>query len=136
MAGIIAMVSIVIALLITGYYDINWGMIILVGFTSLLLTFIVGFIQGLASDDVIEAAANVKMIMLPVAGSIAGYELLADKWQWTMYWSPFYWSYKANLLVLSKTADWPTILLCAGMVLILSLAVYFISKPKIRAGLS
>lgn len=136
MSALIAMASIIIALLITGYYDINWFMILLVGFSSLLLTFVVGFVQGLASDDIIEAAANVKMIMLPVAGSIAGYELLADKWQWTMYWSPFYWAYKANLLVLSKTADWPTILLCTGMVLVLSLAVYFVSLPKIRKGLS
>jgi ABC-2 type transport system permease protein len=136
MGGLIAMGSIIISLFITGYYDINWLMIILVGLTSLILSLVVGFVQGLASDDIIEAATNVKMIMLPIAGSIAGYELLADKWQWTMYWSPFYWAYKANLLVLSKTADWPTVLLCSGMVLVLSMVVYFISKPKIREGLS
>jgi ABC-type multidrug transport system permease subunit len=136
MGGLIAMVSIIISLFITGYYDINWIMIILVGLSSLILSLVVGFVQGLASDDVIEAAANVKMIMIPVAGSIVGYELLADKWQWTMYWSPFYWAYKANQLVLTKTADWPTILLCTAMVLVLSMAVYFISRSKIRAGLS
>ncbi|MBN2852563.1 MAG: ABC transporter permease [Clostridia bacterium] len=136
MGGLVAMGSIIVSLLITGYYDINWFMIVLVGLTSLILAFVVGFLQGLASDDVIEAAGNVKMILLPVAGSIIGYELLADKWQWTMYWSPFYWAYKANLLVLSKQADWPTVLLCTGMVLILSLAVYFLALPKIRKGLS
>lgn len=136
MGGVVAMISIIISLLITGYYDINWLMIILVGLTSLILSLVVGFIQGLASDDIIEAAANVKMIMIPIAGSIAGYELLSDKWQWTMYWSPFYWAYKANLLVLSKTADWPTILLCLGMVVLLSLIVYFLARPKIREGLS
>jgi ABC-2 type transport system permease protein len=136
MGGIIAMTSIILSLLITGYYDINWFMIIIVGLTSLMLSFVVGFLQGLASDDIIEAAANVKMIMLPIAGSIAGYELIADKFQWTLYWSPFYWAYKANLLVLSKTADWATILLCAAMVVGLSLAVYLIAVPKIRKGLS
>lgn len=134
--GIVALVSIILSLLITGYYDINWGMIILVGVSSMLLSLIVGFVQGLASDDVIEAAGNVKMIMIPIAGSIVGYELLAAKWQWTMYWSPFYWAYKANQMILSKTADWPTVLLCTGMVIVLSLAVYFIAKPKIREGLS
>ena len=136
LGGVTAMVSIIAALLITGYWDINWIMIILVGLTSLILSMVVGFVQGLASDDVIEAATNVKMLFLPIAGSIAGYELLADKWQWTMYWSPFYWAYKANLLVLSKTADWPTVLLCTVIVLALSLVVYFVSKPKIREGLS
>lgn len=136
MGGGIALVSIIIALFITGYYDINWFMIILVGISSMALSLIVGFLQGLASDDVIEAATNVKLIMVPIAGSIAGYELLAAKWQWTMYWSPFYWAYKANLLVLSKTADWSTVLVCTGMVLALSSAVYFAAKPKIRKGLS
>lgn len=136
MGGIVALVSIILSLLITGYYDINWGMIILVGISSMALSLIVGFVQGLASEDVIEAAGNVKLIMIPVAGSIVGYELLAANWQWTMYWSPFYWAYKANQMVLSKTADWPTVLLCTGMVLVLSLVVFFISKSKIREGLS
>ncbi len=136
MGAFISMTSIILVLFITGYYDINWFMIILVGLSSLILTFVVGFLQGLASNDVIEAVGNVKMIMFPIAGSIAGYELLADKWQWTMYWSPFYWAYKANLLVLSKTADWQTVLMCTGMVIVLSMAVYLLAIPKIRKGLS
>ncbi len=136
MGGIIAMISIIISLLITGYYEINWFMIIIVGLTSLILSLIIGFVQGLASEDIIEAATNVKMILLPIAGSIAGYELLPENWQWTMYWSPFYWAYKANILILSKTADWGTVLICTGMVLILSFTLYFILLPKIRKGLS
>ncbi len=136
MGALISLGSIVIALFITGYYDINWLMILLVGISSLILTFVIGFIQGLASDDIIEASASIKMLMLPIAGSIAGYELLSAKWQWTMYWSPFYWAYKANMMVLSKTADWPTVLLCTGMVIILSMIVYFVLVPKIRKGLS
>ena len=136
MGGFIALISIIISLLITGYYDINWLMIILVGLSSMVLSLVLGFVQGLASDDVIEAASNIKLIMLPVAGSIVGYELLSANWQWTMYWSPFYWAYKANQLILNKTADWPTVLLSTGMVLLLSSAVYFALKSKIRAGLS
>ena len=136
LGGTIAMASIIAALLITGYFDINWLMIILLGISSMALSLIIGFIQGLVSDDVIEAASNVKMIMVPVAGSIIGYELLAANWQWTMYWSPFYWAYKANQLVLSKMADWPTVLLCTGMVLVLTFVVFLAAKPKIRAGLS
>jgi ABC-2 type transport system permease protein len=136
MGGLVALFSIVISLFITGYYDVNWFMVVLVGLTSMMLSLIIGFLQGLASDDIIEAATNVKMVFIPIAGSIVGYELLSDKWQWTMYWSPFYWAYKANDLILSKTADWGTVLLCTGMVLVLTLAVYFIARPKIRKGLS
>ena len=131
-----ALAGITAGLFITGYGDINWLMILSVGLSSMILSVIVGFLQGLASNDLIEAAANVKMIMLPVAVSVAGYELLADEWQWTMYWSPFYWSYRANMAILSKTAAWPDVLLCTGMVIALSMAVYLLALPKLRKGLS
>jgi len=134
--GTVAMLGIIGALLITGYYDINWLMIILVGLTSMILSLVVGFLQGLSSEDIMEAAASVKIMMLPMAGSIAVYEFVADKWQWTMYWSPFYWAYKANTMILSKTADWGTVLLCTAMVIGLSLIVYLASLPRLRKGLS
>ncbi|MFC2066975.1 ABC transporter permease [Chloroflexota bacterium] len=134
--GAVAMIGIIGAVLITGFYDINWFMIVLVGLTSLILSLVVGFLQGISSADVMEAASNVKLIFIPIAGSIAGYEFLADNWQWTMYWSPFYWAYKANILILSKTADWETVLLSTAMVIGLSLIVYFASLPKLRKGLS
>ncbi|MFC1929517.1 ABC transporter permease [Chloroflexota bacterium] len=136
LGGVAVMLGIIGAVLITGFYDINWFMIVLVGLTSMFLSFIIGFLQGLSSSDVVEAAGNVKMIFLPIAGSIVGYELLAENWQWTMYWSPFYWAYKANILILSRTADWGTVLLCTGMVVGLSLIVYLVALPKLRKGLS
>jgi len=131
-----AMMGIIGAVLITGFYDINWFMIVLVGLTSMFLSLVVGFLQGLSSEDVMEAAGSVKLLFLPIAGSIAAYEFVTDKWQWTMYWSPFYWAYKANTMILSKTADWGTVLLCTAMVIGLSLVVYFVSLPRIRKGLS
>jgi len=131
-----AMLGIIGAILITGFYDINWFMIIIVGLTSMTLSLVIGFLQGLSSKDVMEAAGSVKLLFLPITGSIAVYEFVADKWQWTMYWSPFYWAYKANTMILSKTADWGTVLLCTAMVIGLSLIVYLVSIPKIRKGLS
>lgn len=136
LGGFVALASIVVSLLILGYTDINWFMIILVGLTTMILTIVVGLLQGISSSDVIEAAAGVKMMMLPIAGSIAGYELLADKWQWTMYWSPFYWSYKANDRILSESAVWSEILLYTALVFIISMLVYILVMPKIRKGLS
>jgi len=132
----VAMLGIIGAVLITGFYDINWFMIVLVGLTSMILSLVIGFLQGLSSEDIMEAAGSVKLMFLPIAGSIAVYELVADKWQWTMYWSPFYWAYKANTMILSKTADWGTVLLCTAMVIGLSLIVYLVSLPKLRKGLS
>ncbi|MFC1986381.1 ABC transporter permease [Chloroflexota bacterium] len=136
LGGAAALLGIIGAVLITGFYDINWFMILLVGLTSMTLSLVIGFLQGLSSADVIEAAGNVKMIFLPIAGSIAVYEFTSANWHWTVYWSPFYWAYKANLLILSKTADWGTVLFSTAMVLGLSLIVYFAALPKIRKGLS
>ncbi len=136
LGGVAAMLGIIGAILITGYYNINWFMIVLVGLTSMTLSLVIGFLQGLSSEDVMEAAGSVKLLFLPIAGSIAGYEFLADKWQCTMYWSPFYWAYKANIMILSKTADWGTVLLSTAMVIGLSLIVYFAALPKLRKGLS
>lgn len=136
LGGISALISIMIALLIIGYTDVNFLLILIVGVTTMILSFVIGFLQGLSSTDVIEAAAGVKMTMLPIAGSIIGYELLSPNWQWTMYWSPFYWAYKANDLILSKNNDFGTILLCVAIILVLALGIYFMALPKIRKGLS
>jgi len=136
LGGVAAMLGIIGAVLITGFYDINWFMIILVGVTSMTLSLVVGFLQGLSSEDIMEAAGSVKLMILPIAGSIAVYEFASDSWQWTMYWSPFYWAYKANTLILSKTADWGTVLLCTAMVIGLSFIVYLVTLPKIRKGLT
>ncbi len=132
----VAMISIIGAIFITGFYNVNWVMIVVIGFCSMILSLVIGFLQGINSEDFMEAAAGVKMLMLPIAGSIAGYELLSDKWQWTMYWSPFYWAYKANDLILAQTADWPTILLCTGLVVLSSAIVFILFLPRIRKGLS
>jgi ABC-type multidrug transport system permease subunit len=102
----------------------------------MLITLAVGFLQGLNSKDVMDAAAGVKMIMLPIAGSIAVYELLGPEWQWIAYWSPFYWAYKANDMILSGTATWGAVLFSVAIILGITVFIYFISIPRIRKGLS
>ena len=136
LGGCIALVDIIAAILILGYWDINWVMIIIIGVSSMILSFVVGFLQGINSEDIMEAAGGVKMLMVPIAGSIAGYELIAENWQWTMYWSPFYWAYKTNNEILSRTADWSSVLLSFGIILAISVLIYVVSIPKIRRGLS
>ncbi len=62
-------------------------------------------------------------------------EILSGKWQRFLYWNPFYWAYKGNDLVLSKSGSWGQILIYAGIVLFLSGIVYVFLAPKIRKGL-
>jgi len=70
-----------------------------------------------------------------MAASIAAAELLTDKWQKFLYWSPFYWAYKGNDAVLTQSATWGQILGYSFIVLLLSVGVYVYLAPKIRKGL-
>lgn len=120
---------------ITGFGYVNWLQLLTVVLLASIISILVGFFQGVRNDDVINAAANLKLLFLPLFGAIAGAELLSDKWQILLYWIPFYWAYKGNDAVLTQTATWPQIGLYAGIILAISAAVYFLLAPKIREGL-
>lgn len=135
LGAISALVSIVIVLLILGYQDINWAMMLLMAISAMGLTMIIGFLQGVSSKDIMEAASGVKIMMLPIAGSIAGYLMLPDKWQWTMYWSPFYWAYRANDQILKGIAEWSEVLVSMAIIWGISLLVYLLALPFIKKGL-
>ena len=137
MMGIFLAVYGSIALLwITGYGDVNAWQMMLAIISVTLLSLVVGFVEGVINDDVMNAAAGIKMLFLPVAAAVAAVELLSNKWQILFYWVPFYWTYKGNEAILSYTATWPQIILYTAIVLVLSGIVYVILAPKIRAGLT
>lgn len=122
-------------LLITGFNDVNIGQVVLMVFACTLLSLLVGFIQGINNNDVMSAAAGIKLLFLPMIGSVAAIEFLGDKWQKFFYWIPFYWTYKGNDAVLSYTATWQQIIMYTGIVLVLCGAVFIFLAPKIRKGL-
>lgn len=122
-------------LIITGFYDINIGQAALVLLATTVLSMMIGFVQGLNSSDVMEAAGSVKLMFLPLAGSIAGYELVTGGWQALFYWSPFYWAYRANDMILSKTGEWQEMALSVGVIVVICAAVYALLAPRIRKGL-
>jgi len=92
----VAIISSIAVILITGFYSINIGQAVLVILSVTIISLVIGFLQGLNSDDFMEAAGSVKLLFLPMAGSIAGYEFVKGNWQIFFYWSPFYWAYRAN----------------------------------------
>lgn len=122
-------------ILITGFSYINIWQILLVVLSASLLSLFIGFVEGLANDDMMTAAASFKMIFLPVGGAIAVAETVSDKWQWTVWWMPYYWTYKGTDAILSETATWPQILLYTGIILVLCGLVYLLLASKIRRGL-
>lgn len=131
----VALVSSIACILITGFYDINIGQAVLVVIAATILSLMIGIIQGINSRDVMEAAGSVKLMFLPLVGSIVGYELVAENWQGFFYWSPFYWAYRANDMILSKSGTWPGLLLYVGIILAICAAVYAFLAPRIRKGL-
>ena len=132
---IFAVVMSAVCILITGFTDVNFGQALLVIGSLTVLSLMIGFLQGLNSSDVMEAAGSVKLMFMPMLGSIIGYEMLPEKWQFCLYWSPFYWAYRANDLILTGGGDWPTLLLHVAIILAVCIIVFAALRPRIRKGL-
>lgn len=136
MIGIVVpIVGSMLILIITGFRGVNYFHVLLMVLTSCIISILLGFIEGINNDDVMNAAGNMKLLFLPLFGSVAGQELLADKWQPLFYWIPFYWTYKGNDLVLSNRGSWLAILKYSGIVLGISIVVFLVLAPRIRKGL-
>ncbi len=132
---VVPLVGSILLLVITGFREINFFHVLVMILVSCIISILVGFIEGINNDDVMNAAGNMKLLFLPLFGSIAGEELLADKWQVLFYWIPFYWTYKGNDLVLSGRGTWMDILTYAGIVAGISGVVFLVLAPRIRKGL-
>lgn len=136
MTGMVtALVASVACILITGFYDVNIGQLVLIVLSSAIIALLIGFLQGVNSDDIMEAASSVKLMFLPMAGSVVGYELVTGNWQIFFYWSPFYWAYRANDMILSKSGNWGEFLLYIGIIIVICIAFYALLAPRIRKGL-
>ncbi len=133
---LLALVGCVAMVLIMGVAgNVNFGQLLIFVLVSSLISIMIGFLEGLNSDDVLSAMASTKMIMFPLGASVAGYEFLAAKWQWVLYWSPFYWIYKGNVAILNGSMTWLNLLLTGGLVLLIAALVFAYTAPRIRKGL-
>lgn len=137
MIGIFLAVFGTVAILwITGFVDVNIGQVLLIILSVSVLSVLVGFIEGINNDDIMNAAASMKLLFLPVGAAVAAAELLSEQWQVLFYWIPFYWTYKGNDAILSYSATWPQIISYTAIVLVLCGAVYYFLAPKIQRGLA
>ncbi len=138
LVGVILLVfSSVATLLILGLLDINWLQLLAVIFGTSIISIILGFLMGVMSADIVEAATSIKVLMVPMLASILVEELTAPVWHLTVYWSPFYWSYKSlKDIIINNSATWELIGINILVVFIVTLLVYLGTKTKIREGLS
>lgn len=125
----------IVVVLMTGFNTINYFQLLSMIFSLSFISILIGFIEGLTSDDVMDAIASVKMLFIPIIGSIAIGELLSERWQFTMYWNPFYWAYKGINKVLSLQASWNEILLYDTFIIAICLIGMILLKKKIFSGL-
>jgi len=132
---VVAIVSSIAVIFITGFYSVNLGQAALVVLSVTMISLIIGFLQGLNSDDFMEAAGSVKLLFLPMAGSIAGYEFVKGNWQIFFYWSPFYWAYRANDMILSQSGTWLQLILYVGIIAVICAVIYALLAPRIVKGL-
>ncbi len=124
-----------IILFMTGYTQINFGQVILTVIAASFISMMIGFIQGLTSDDVMSAAAGIKVLFLPMIAGVAAKEFLSEAWQRLFYWIPFYWTYKSNDEILSYSSSWLNIIFYSVIVIGISVVIYLILAPKIRKRL-
>jgi ABC-type multidrug transport system permease subunit len=127
-----SLVCTALCVLAAGFGNINFLQVLLVAFCASFVSFLVGFMVGLTSDDFISAMASLKLLMIPAVAPILAIELLSDKWQWPFFWSPFYWAYDGVKGVLAQTIQWSAVWRDAGLVAVISFVVYLMLYPKIK----
>ncbi len=93
LGALIAMIQIIGILFIVGYGDVNLAQTIAFSFVNLTILILLGFLIGVLSSNQVMGLANMKFLFLPIAVSILGAVLVPANWKFTLYWSPFYWSY-------------------------------------------
>ncbi len=122
-------------LLILNYGDINYLMAAVITLSIALTSVIIGFSIGVNSDNVLAAISGMKMVFLPILGSIFGAIYLREGLHFLLYWSPFYWAFVALDDVILKQATWGSVLFSTLMIVIISILVMLLLRKKIRRGL-
>ena len=123
-------------LLMLGMWHINWLQMVIMIISCGALTIIVGYLIGLSSSDFIEAAASLKMIMMPAFAGILVFELAPENWHWTVWWDPFYWAYRGMTEIINKTASWGSIGFYTAVIWLICILVFALATRKIRTLLN
>ncbi len=120
---------------ITGYTNVNFIQLLILSLLGSIIGILVGFFEGTKNTDIMEVAASIKMLFLPVFAVVLAIEFLSDKWQWMFMWLPWYWVYKGNEALLNYDTTWTQIGLYSIYILIPSVLVFIYLKKGIKKGL-
>lgn len=123
------------SIFILGFEGINYGMIAMISLNISLISIIIGFSVGVVNNEPISAISSMKMIFLPVLASVFGGMFLAEKWHFLLYWSPFYWAYRALDAIILNQATWGLVLQSSGIIILITALVFAALSKRIRQGL-
>ncbi len=126
----------IIALLILGLIHVNILQVYVLVIASFAITLFFGLLIGAIGSNDNEAIGIGKMLGMLLMLSVLGGTLLPDKWQWVVYWTPFYWIYNALESVFIQTASWGDVIWKGGLVIVICLAYFMLLKKQITKGLS
>jgi len=121
---------------ILNYGSINLYMVSIVILSIAMISVIVGFMLGVTNDNVIGAIAGMKMLFIPIFGSVFGAIFLNSKWHVLLYWSPFYWAYDSMNSIILKEATWTHILTNCGIIALITIFVFILLSKRIKRGLN
>lgn len=120
---------------VVGFSGIDYAMVTVVVFATSLISMIFGFSVALYNTDMMEAIGSLKMILLPVYASVAGYIMLDPEWHWTFYWSPYYWAYEVLDHIILETATWEMVAMNSSIILLITALSFVAMSKKIRQGM-
>lgn len=123
-------------LLLLNFGRIDYFMVLVTTMSIALISVVIGFSIGVTNDNILAGISSLKMMFLPVLGSIFGAIFLNVKWHPFLYWSPFYWAFKSMDAIILKEATWGMILVNSGIIMGISLLVFAGLSKKISRGLN
>ncbi len=133
---ILLMIYAIIALLILGLMDVNIGMVYTLCVISLAVTLLFGLLLGALANNENEAIGIGKLLAWVVMLAILGGTLLPDKWQWVVWWAPFYWIYDMMESVFTLSAEWIDLAWKSAVTLVLTGVIFILLRKRIIKGLS
>lgn len=123
------------AVYLLGFRDFNLGMFLVSMVSLAFISLIIGFLVGVTNDEPISGIAAMKGVFVPVLASVLGATLLAERWQFVLYWSPFYWGYLNMNAILLGNATWGEVLRNSTIILVITGIVFAALRPRIARGL-
>jgi ABC-2 type transport system permease protein len=133
---ILPVIGSICVVLILGFGSINYFMLLASLLGIDLISIIIGFSIGVVNDEPIAAIASMKVTFIPVLASVFGYIYLPDKWQFVLYWSPFYWAYDSINDILMQTAVWSQVARNSIIIIIITALIFLLLKKRINQGLN